>query len=103
MFMLVSPGRARRIALAPIRDVKPRARPVRSCGKYLSPRQGWPNSIFSHETACCPEAAVATISGVFHPGNFGGAMEILAIGLTVLLGLATWGLYRLAVALKEPS
>ncbi len=27
----------------------------------------------------------------------------LAIGMTLLLGLATWGLYRLAVALKEPS
>lgn len=30
-------------------------------------------------------------------------MEILVIGLTLLLGLATWGLYRLAASLKEPS
>lgn len=30
-------------------------------------------------------------------------MELLAIGLTLLLGLATWGLYRLAAALQEQS
>ncbi len=30
-------------------------------------------------------------------------MEILAIGLTLLLALGTWGLYRLAVMLREPS
>jgi hypothetical protein len=30
-------------------------------------------------------------------------MELLAFALTVLLGLATWGLYRLASALREPS
>lgn len=30
-------------------------------------------------------------------------MEILALAITVLLGLATWGLCRLASALKEPS
>lgn len=28
-------------------------------------------------------------------------MEILAIGVTLLLVLATWGLYRLAVVLKD--
>jgi uncharacterized membrane protein len=31
----------------------------------------------------------------------GVAMEFLAIGLALLLGLGTWGLYRLAVALKD--
>lgn len=30
-------------------------------------------------------------------------MEILIIGLTLLLGLGTWGLYRLAARLKEAS
>ena len=30
-------------------------------------------------------------------------MELLVIGVTLLLGLATWGLYRLAAALKESS
>ncbi len=30
-------------------------------------------------------------------------MLILDIGLTLLLGLSTWGLYRAAVALQEPS
>jgi hypothetical protein len=30
-------------------------------------------------------------------------MEIRILVVTVLLVLATWGLYRLAVGLKEPS
>jgi hypothetical protein len=30
-------------------------------------------------------------------------VETPVIVLTVLLGLLTWGLYRLAVSLKEPS
>ena len=30
-------------------------------------------------------------------------MEIRILILTALLGLATWGLYRLAAGLKEPS
>lgn len=30
-------------------------------------------------------------------------MEILAIGLTLLLVFGTWGVYRLAVTLREPS
>jgi hypothetical protein len=30
-------------------------------------------------------------------------MEFLAFALTLLLGLATWGLYHLASALKEPT
>jgi hypothetical protein len=33
----------------------------------------------------------------------GVIVETAAILLTLLLGLATWGLYRLAVSLKEPS
>jgi len=30
-------------------------------------------------------------------------MEIPAVGVAVLLALATWGFYRVAVAIKEPS
>jgi hypothetical protein len=57
--------------------------------------------IFSPDLACPATAAETRIRAL--PMSSGVAVEIPVIVLTVLLGLLTWGLYRLAVSLKEPS
>jgi hypothetical protein len=56
---------------------------------------------FSPESACRAATAEPTMPPIARQS--GVVVETPAILLTVLLGLLTWGLYRLAVSLKESS
>ncbi len=58
-------------------------------------------TIFSPELACLRRRREPTMPTIANAS--GVVVETPVIVLTLLLGLSTWGLYRLAVSLKEPS
>jgi hypothetical protein len=66
----------------------------------LCRKPGTPARIFSHRCACPGAPRLRNMQPM--PSRFVELhMEIIAIGLALLLGLATWGLLRLVAAVKE--